>query len=399
MSVCSISGSPDNSKKRQSWLSAKADVFLLLSLFLLSFLSTENAKASDASLVLSWAKQQAFAKLYESELGDMQYCDDNNRWEIAFCSSQLKNAGNAPRIFIPKQSIVKQTAARTLPKAVIVLFHGLSDSPYFVRAIAQSFQSKNYLVITPLTPGHGKKIADKDMQDPMLQERWLSHVTDVMAFADTLGAPVFVGGFSAGATFATWYGLQNPEKVEGVLLFSGALELSDAAETMSRIWGIKAISTWLDGKYETMGVHPYKYPAIASYSALVLMDVIQEIRALLLASEIEGDIENEMRSEIAIEIEIPIFAAHSMADKITLFSGIENLTNRLGGEHVIFKIGGEYDVCHQDLPMSNIQLIGLEFDRTQVNQLERCATPKPNPLHQQMMFMAEVFVEQQIMEN
>jgi hypothetical protein len=46
--------------------------------------------------------------------------------------------------------------------------------------------------------------------------------------------------------------------------------------------------------------------------------------------------------------------------------------------------------------MSNIQLIGLKFDRNQVNQRERCAVPKANPLHQQMMFMANVFIEQQL---
>lgn len=368
-------------------------------LLLICLIVPAHAQGQRARTSFSPQQKQAFAELYRGDFDDVRECPDSTRDEIIFCASDLKDSGNGPRIFLPSMS--SQTS---VPKAIIVLFHGLSDSPYFVRSLAQSFQKEGYVVITPLTPGHGKKSADLDMQDPKLGERWLKHVDDVMRYtfeyANAEGGtpnvsnsnkalaalPVFIGGFSTGGTLATLYAVKHPKKVAGILLFSAALELPDSAETMSRIWGIKSVAAWLDGVYEAKGAHPYKYPTIASYSGLILMDLVKELRIYL---------DDGLNEET---LNVPIFAAHSLADKITMFSGIENLLAKVPGKHMLFQIDEEYDLCHQDLPMSNIQLIGLNFDRTQVNQLERCAIPKANPLHQQMMSMANLFVAQRVAE-
>ena len=367
----------------QFWISAKTDYALrILFIGLISCVSlSTHADNYLPKQTLTSQQLQAFASLYQQELGNVSQCHDNSHNEVAFCANTLKDSGNAPRIFMPANS----------PKAIIVLFHGLSDSPYFVRSIAQSFQNSGYLVITPLTPGHGKKVAQIDMHNSKLGEKWLTHVNDVMSYTNKLATeflndktntklPVFIGGFSAGGTFATWYAMQHPSEMKGVLLFSAALQLPDSAETMSRIWGIKSVANWLDGEFQTIGAHPFKYPKIASFSALMLMDVINQVRDFL--------------SENSVKM--PVFSAHSVADKITLLDGVQNVLNQLEGKHVFFKIDEEYDLCHQDLPMSNIQLIGLKFNRTQVNQRERCAVPKPNPVHQQMMLMANLFIQDQL---
>ena len=319
----------------------------------------------------------AFSALYKKELGDTFYCEDSTATEFGVCASLLKNAGNAARIYIPKSS-------SSAPKSIIVLFHGLSDSPYFVSSIAKNFQAQGHLVIAPLIPGHGKKDANKDMKDERLKDRWTEHVDDVMDFAETLGQKhgirVFAGGFSTGGTLATWYALNQADSLAGVLLFSGAFALPDSAETMSRIWGIKSVAKWLDGVYPSTGPHPFKYPGVASYSALVLLDLINDIRDSLAEQNPS----------------FPIFVAHSMADKVTLFSGVESLLAAVEGKPLVFKIDKEYDVCHQDLPISQIQLIGLKFNRNEVNQKERCAVPQANPLHAQMMIMANSFIQQQL---
>jgi len=332
-----------------------------VSVGLLAFYAVANAAISEQ-------QRDAFTALYQQELGNVEPCKGSRENEFKVCSSLLRNEGNAPYIL--------QAEA---PKAVAVLFHGLSDSPFFMKSIAQFLQSNQYTVIVPLTPGHGKKEADADMQDSNLQSRWYEHVEQIMQIAAASELPVFVGGFSTGGAFATWYALSNPDAIQGVLLFSGALELSSSAENMSRIWGIKPLAKWLDGEYVTEGPNPFKYPKVASYSGLVLMDVIYDIRERLETGDFS----------------FPIFAAHSMSDQTTLFSGIESLTQQVDGAHTIFKIDESYELCHADLPLNSIQIINMEFKRSQVDQREMCAVPAANPLHRQMLNTMLFFLESQ----
>lgn len=315
--------------------------------------------------------QQAFTALYEKQWGNLESCDTQVRNELKLCSNVLRNEGNAPFVLTP-----------VVPKATVVLFHGLSYSPYYVRSIAEHFYRQSYRVVVPLLPGHGKIDADADMQDPNLQQRWLDHVQEVMDLVTSQTDKVFIGGFSAGATLATHYMLREPENVEGLLLFSGALALSASAETMSSIWGMKHLAVWLDGEFVSEGPDLYRYPKVASYSGLVLMDVIKEIREKLTDPQtMEG-------------IQKPIFAAHSMADNISPYSGVEDLMAKVLGDHTQFQIDSSFDVCHGDVVISPLQIITMDFDKSRVNQSERCAVPKANPLHQTMLSVATHFLAQ-----
>lgn len=319
---------------------------------------------------LAQEKLQAFISIYEDELTPVSACPESELRDISLCSPLLRNSGNSPFILLPSQT----------PKGLVVLFHGLSDSPYFMRSIGEFLQSKGYMVIAPLTPGHGKKEADADMQDEQLYSRWITHTNSVMDFASSFNLPIAIGGFSTGGALATHYTLQNPENVEALLLFSGALELSGAAEAMSKIWGMKSLAKWLDGDYEAIGPHPHKYPSVASYSALVLMDVIKDIRDML-----------EQKS-----IKKSVFAAHSMADSTTLFTGVEDLTNAIDGDHTLFKIDESYELCHADVPMNAVQIVNLNYDKSQVNESELCKVPKANPLHDQMLLMLDIFLQEHL---
>ncbi|MGB3725344.1 MAG: alpha/beta fold hydrolase [Glaciecola sp.] len=324
---------------------------------------------------LSSEQRDQFTAIYAPELGNIYACPQNTSSEYGFCANSLKNPQNAPQILMPKDG----------PQAVLVLQHGLSDSPYFMHYVGQQLQRRGYIVILPLTPGHGKKDANADMKDDNLQQRWYQHTEQVMNFAYGFDLPVFIGGFSTGGALAVQYALLNQDKISGVMLFSGALALSGAAESLANIWGIKHLAKWIDGEYETMGPHPHKYPSVAGFSALVLMDVIRDIRGLL-----------EDATSTNTPIYMPLFVAHSMADIVTPFKGVDMLVNAVEGEHVVFKIDESYDLCHADLPMSQIQLIGLRFQKSEVNQSERCAIPEPNPLHNQMMLMLNNYLDLQL---
>ena len=326
---------------------------------------------------ISLEQKAQFKAIYEKNLGSIYECSDNQRGQYALCSRALKNSGNAPRIY-------SQSDAR----ATVVLFHGLSDSPFFMRSIAEHLNRGPYRVILPLTPGHGQIEADADMQDPDMLQAWRQHMAQVMQFAHDFGDPVFVGGFSTGGAFATEYSLQNPDQVAGLMLFSAALALSEKAESMHKIWGIKWLAKWMDGYYQTNGPNKYKYPSVAAYAGLTLMDMIVDIRQQLATQQATNSLP-----------ELNIFVAHSLADKVTPFTGVEDLTTIIAGEHTVFTVAEEYDLCHADLPLDSVQIVQIQFDESQVKAYEHCAVPQANPLHRQMLAMLDYYMAQQLPES
>lgn len=365
----------------QTKLAKLAAFAIVPCLFLgLSFVSYAQERTETSSqMKVFFTKAQSFAAIYEGELGKPRPCNEAFNKGVKVCFDALKNDGNAPYILLPNLSINNMQ-----PKGVIVLFHGLSDSPYFMASIGDFLRTKGYVVIAPLTPGHGKIEADADMQDESLKTRWYAHTDNVMGFAkemaDIANLPVVIGGFSTGGALASYFTINHPEQVDALLLFSGALALSGAAEAMSNVWGMKSLASWLDGEYETQGAHPYKYPSVATYSAVVLMDVIHDVRDTLKTKKVSKS----------------IFSAHSMSDKTTPFSGIESLTSQIEGEHRLFKIDESYDLCHADLPMSAVQIINLKFDTSMVNVGEKCVVPKANPLHSKMLLMLDLFLNENL---
>jgi esterase/lipase len=333
----------------------------------MSHFSFANDLAANAHGLNVNALRASFSAFYETELGRTSPCKTQQPFEIKICSPALRNEGNAPYILMPKDA-----------KATVVLFHGLSDSPFYLKSIAEHLYRQGYLVIVPLIPGHGKLEADADMQDPLLKQRWLAHVAEVVALAHTTNQQVFIGGFSNGGVLATHHLLNHPDSAQGLLLFSGALRLTSTAEMMAGIWGMKSIAVWLDGDYSTDSPNPYKYPKVASYAALMLMDVIKEVRALLKESTVEK----------------PIFAAHSLADLTTLYEGVEDLLATMPGDHTEFKIDESFGVCHANLVLSSVQMMGMVFDHSRVNPLELCATPEANPLHRSMLQVLSHYMQQ-----
>lgn len=309
-----------------------------------------------------------FNAIYQAELGEARVCSDNEQ-VYRLCSSVLKNEGNAPYIL-----------HHGVPTAnVVVLFHGLSDSPFFFRDIAQSLYQQGANVVVALLPGHGLKDADDDMEDWDLAERWASHVAQVSEIAPKLGNKLFVGGFSTGGALATQYYLAEENRIDGLMLFSSALALSQDAEDMSNIWGIKLVALLVDGHYETDGPNPYKYPGVAGFAGMELMEVINAIRDQLALGK---------------KVEVPLFIAHSQDDVTTPIWGVENLIEHSNGGNTFFVIDKSYELCHADVVVSPSMLSDMAFDESKLEQPEKCAIPQANPLYKQMIATLQSFVEQ-----
>ena len=103
--------------------------------------------------------------------------------------------------------------------------HGLTDSPYSMRGIAEVFQSRGYYVVALRLPGHGT--LPSGLRD-VRWEDWYAAVAVAAKHAAERGGsgkPFYIGGHSTGAALATLYtvgALDYPElpQPQGVYLVS-----------------------------------------------------------------------------------------------------------------------------------------------------------------------------------
>jgi pimeloyl-ACP methyl ester carboxylesterase len=329
---------------------------LLLSLLILAA-STHSFVALSQSIE---NKFDQFDAIYQTQLGATRGCQTPQQNVFKVCSDSLRNDGNAPYILHHNK----------VTKKVVVLFHGLSDSPFFLRSIAQSIHQQGNNVIVALMPGHGKKQADEDMQDYALADRWRAHMSEVINYSASLGEKRYLGGFSTGGALATEFILQNPNSVKGLILFSGALALDSNVESMASIWGIQWLAKLLDGEYETQGRNPYKYPNVARFAAFELTEVIFSVRDLI---------------EQGATLDMPLFVAHSVVDKTIPIIGVKNLMAVNKGPNTFFEISKDVDVCHADLVISDNQLLDMQYDASMLEEILPCDVPKANPIHGEML--------------
>lgn len=152
------------------------------------------------------------------------------------------------------------------PRGSVLLMHGLTDSPYAMRGIAEVFQSQGYHVVALRLPGHGT------VPSGLREVRWEDWYAAVAAAAKHAaarggtGKPFYLGGFSTGAALATLYAVRALDDGElpqprGLYLVSPAIGISPFAVLTNVVSGLSFIpafekSRWIDVLPE---YDPYKY--------------------------------------------------------------------------------------------------------------------------------------------
>jgi len=117
-----------------------------------------------------------------------------------------------------------QKAARS-----ILMIHGLSDSPYSMKTLADLFYSYGYNVVGVLLPGHGR--ASEDLLHVKLSQ-WQQAAARGLKVASAIGERVSVAGFSTGGALALNAVRQNyksahPLDLQDLFLFSPAIQIHD----------------------------------------------------------------------------------------------------------------------------------------------------------------------------
>jgi len=166
----------------------------------------------------------------------------------------------------------------------ILLVHGLTDSPYSVRRIAEIFRARGFYVLAARMPGHGT--APSGLKHAVWQD-WLAVVRlGVAHVREKIGSdtPLYLGGYSNGGTLAVKYTLDSLEEdsletPERVFLFSPAIGVTSFAAFATWHKVLSFIPYFRKFRWESIHLEydPYKYnsfPKNAGHQTYVLTGAV-----------------------------------------------------------------------------------------------------------------------------
>lgn len=247
---------------------------------------------------------------------------DNSQIWFDYChqvldlSSEEIRPGCEPRIFSHGDRVSN----------VVVLIHGLSDSPFYMRAIGERFYKMGFNVLLPLLPAHGINNVAKAQQrmENVTLDEWKKAVNFTVEYAKQLGNKVSIGGLSTGGTLAVYQGINYPQDINGgIFLFSAAIDLGDFPEIiLSSNNRLEELLKRLADKSQAkirgriVGDNPYTYAWIPTHSVEQLVYLIEEI---------EGYYPN--RKQRYDDLKQPVFIAHSEFDETVPIEDLQLLIN------------------------------------------------------------------------
>lgn len=193
---------------------------------------------------------------------------DGYRYEFGSALNPLLQTPNWNRTFVltPKKI-----------RAGIVLLHGLTDSPYSVRSLAQTLEQQGFLVIALRLPGHGT------IPSGLLNTRWRDWVAATRLAAKEVQRQLgdnpnfYMLGYSNGGALALDYTLDamenndlpSPKKIILLSPMIGISEFAGLSRPLETIGHLPLLSSkrWLNKSPE---YNPFKYnsfPVNAAWQA------------------------------------------------------------------------------------------------------------------------------------
>ena len=146
-----------------------------------------------------------------------------------------------------------------------LLFHGLSDSPFIWRDLAEALSRDGFDVRAILLPGHGVRPGAMLTVD---HEDWLAAARGHLAAWNTDDTPIHLGGFSLGGVIATVLALED-ESVDGLLLFAPAWR----SESDDFLWWSQVVEVARDWAFTGPVVNPVRYGSVAVNAGVQYYDL------------------------------------------------------------------------------------------------------------------------------
>lgn len=215
------------------------------------------------------------------------------------------------------------------PRGGVLLIHGLSDSPYSLRALAEQLHGAGWTVVALRLPGHGalpSGLRGVSWQDWAAAVRiGARHVQELVG-----DKPILLAGYSTGAALAVEYALSRMQgeslpPLAGLLLMSPAIDVSPAAQYA--VWQARA-ARWLGiPKLEWTDVapeyDPYKFNSFTVNAGDQIWRLTQRIQGQLDALGRGGPVAGAP----------PILAFQSVADAtVSTPAVVRMLMARLAGD-------------------------------------------------------------------
>lgn len=301
--------------------------------------------------------RKMFAKVVDSARGKYNRFNPKS---IAYPLSENDNL-NASFVYDPG---VENT------KGVILLLHGLSDSPYHVRDLGQLFMDEGFYVLGLRLPGHGT------LPSGLLNVTWQQWVTATKWGAAQLhkiaderdDVPLYMGGFSTGGALILNYSfkalsddkLYKPRKL---FLFSPAIGVSE----MARVSAWHKSLSWMTyfNKFSWLDILPEYDPA--KYNSFTKNAGRQIYLLTVENKDLVQKIANANRQN---ELP-PMIAFQSLVDATVIPGDLIKMYQEIGtakDELFVFDINHEYkDFMQKDV--LSIDPRNIDFEQTNKPQL------------------------------
>ncbi|RLD40344.1 MAG: hypothetical protein DRI86_15435 [Bacteroidetes bacterium] len=283
-----------------------------------------------------------FQKIETSKLGNF------NKYNPKGISYPLRDGNNYNASFI-------LDPGKNNTKGIIVLTHGLSDSPYHIYNLGQYFLKKGYYVFGLRMPGHGtlpSGLLNVTWQDWYKAVEWSMKTASELAKSRN-NIPVSMGGFSTGGSLSIHYCLKaatdnSLEMPEKVFLFSPAAGVSELGvigawhKSLSWINYFKKFA-WLDILPE---YDPAKYMSFTKNAGRQVFLLCEENK--IISEKIkEKNLASKLPSFISFESWVD--ATVNIDDLVDLYSTVGDVDDLL----VIFDVNHKYDPFMRNSVINN----------------------------------------------
>ncbi|HLB85147.1 MAG TPA: alpha/beta fold hydrolase, partial [Steroidobacteraceae bacterium] len=164
--------------------------------------------------------------------------------------------------------------APAAPPSAVLLLHGLTDSPYSMHALAETFASQGLHVVALRLPGHGT--APAGLLSFRIEDMQAAVSLAMRDLRRRLGpdTPIFMIGYSNGAALAVDYALTVLEgadapRTAGLVLISPAIAVSPLAVVGRFKTGLSNIPGFERAGWQQIDaeVDPYKYASFSLHAA------------------------------------------------------------------------------------------------------------------------------------